>query len=314
MRHKFFKYTITTAMALLVSLPSVFAQTTGNSFGEEFFGRGLVYGVAAVIVMAFLLILRMFYTMMEIQKRQWMEAQGLDYATASEKLKEESGWGQMMKSLTAAKPISQEQDILLDHDYDGIQELDNSLPPWWVAMFYATIVFAVVYLGYYHFSGNGWSSAGEFEQEMALAQEAEIAAAAATAGAASIDLSTPSTDAGAIKAGESIFKTNCAVCHGQQGQGIGTAPNLTDEYWRNGGSFQDIYKTVFDGVPEKGMASWGPILKESKVHKVASYIKSIAGSNPPNPNPLTSRDVLYKEEAASEEAPVEDAPAAKEGE
>lgn len=313
MRHKFFKYTITTAMALLVSLPSGFAQASGNSFGENFFGKGLVYSVAAVVVIAFLLILRMFYTMMEIQKRQWMEAQGLDYTEASEKLSSESSWGQMMKSLTDAKPISQEQDILLDHDYDGIQELDNSLPPWWVAMFYMTIIFAVVYLGYYHFSGNGWSSAGEFEQEMALAEEAKIAAAASTSGGA-VDFSTASTDEGTIKAGESIFKSTCASCHGPQGQGIGTAPNLTDEYWRHGGSFKDVYATIYDGVIEKGMASWGPVLGDSKVHKVASYIKSVAGTNPPNPIPLIDRDVLYKEEVSETEAPASTEEAAPEGE
>jgi len=266
-----------------------------------------------------------------------------------------------------------EKDILLDHSYDGIQELDNDLPPWWLWMFYITIIWAVLYLIYYHVLGAGDLSAEEYMKEMnpayeeteeagfsigysspffqsekeltplrrvQLAQENEREAAIAKAErkekqaseepASLADISfneimqaamqkaspadleklknafpdiyttyqggtvaaeaeqkpqepeiEPLTDEASLASGESIFLTNCATCHGKQGEG-GIGPNMTDDYYLHGGRMADIVKTISNGVPAKGMISWRGILNEKQIREVASYLITLRGTNPPN--------------------------------
>jgi len=90
------------------------------------------------------------------------------------------------------------------------------------------------------------------------------------------------TDASNLTAGKVIFSTNCAICHGDKGQG-NIGPNLTDEYWLHGGRYPQIFKTIFNGVPDKGMLSWKKTLKPEDIRKVASFVYSLKGSNPPTP-------------------------------
>ncbi len=185
-------------------------------------------------------------------------------------------------------PIDREHEILLDHDYDGIRELDNRLPPWWVYMFYGTIVFSFFYIWFYHFSGTGKLQEEEYNHELAQA-EVMMKLAASKVDENSVTLLT---SADKLKSGEAIYISNCAPCHGKKGEG-GVGPNLADEYWIHGGSIKDIFKTVKYGVPVKGMIPWQAQLGPGQIQEVSSYIKMMKGTNPPNPK--APQGELYQE-------------------
>lgn len=187
----------------------------------------------------------------------------------------------LLKFLTRSTPIEKEEDILLDHDYDGIQELDNKLPPWWVYLFFITIIIAAVYLVRYHVVGD-WSSSQEWEEEMAAAQ-VKIDAYMAEQGDILDENSVFLVDnAEALAEGKEIFNTNCAACHKTDGGGL-IGPNLTDEYWIHGGDIKDLFTTIKYGIPEKGMISWKTQLKPEQMQAVASYILvELQGTNPPD--------------------------------
>lgn len=173
-------------------------------------------------------------------------------------------------------PIEKEQDIMLDHDYDGIHELDNSLPPWWKYGFYLTIVVAFVYIWYYHAGGNGPSSYDEYVAEVQEGEEAKAAYLAKTAN--NVDENTVvMLDATGIAAGQNIFQTVCAACHAKDGGG-GVGPNLTDEYWLHGGSLKDVFKTIKYGWPDKGMKSWKDDFSPNQIAQLACYVKSLKGA------------------------------------
>jgi cytochrome c oxidase cbb3-type subunit III len=191
------------------------------------------------------------------------------------------------------KPVSQEATIDLGHDYDGIRELDNRLPPWWLYGFYLTIVFAVIYLWRYHVSHTAPDSIQEYQLAV---QAAEIKRAEYLKKAANnVDESTVKylSAADDLAAGEKIYATTCFPCHGKAGEG-GVGPNLTDDYWLHGGSVKDIFKTIKYGVPEKGMKSWKDDYSPGQIAQLASYIKSIKGTNPPNGK--APQGPLYTEE------------------
>lgn len=181
-----------------------------------------------------------------------------------------------------SKPIEEESSILLHHDYDGIQELDNVLPPWWVNLFYVTIFFGVVYLVRYHIF-DGEDQAAEFKTEMAeakLAVEEYKKTAKDLIDANSVTLLT---DAGDIATGKKIFETNCVACHRPDGGGA-IGPNLTDKYWILGGGIKNVFHTITEGGRDgKGMVAWKGTLKPSEIQLVASYVLSLQGSNPKDP-------------------------------
>ncbi|WP_147677583.1 cbb3-type cytochrome c oxidase N-terminal domain-containing protein [Algibacter pacificus] len=184
--------------------------------------------------------------------------------------------------LLGQKPIEQESEIILDHNYDGIKELDNNLPPWWVYAFYISIVFAAVYLLKYQVF-NGPTQLDELETEIA---EAKIAIEEYKKTAKDlVDFNTVTllTDAGDLKAGKTIFETNCVACHMADGGG-GIGPNLTDKYWILGGDIKHVFKTVSEGGRSgKGMIAWKAQLKPAQIAQVSSYVLSLQGTTPANP-------------------------------
>lgn len=178
--------------------------------------------------------------------------------------------------------VKDEESILLHHDYDGIKELDNHLPPWWVNLFYLSTVFAIVYMLVYHV----WDKAPLPDQEYQIAMEKakkEVEAYQQQQGNA-IDESSAVLDLEdktALTNGKAVFDANCAACHGTAGEGT-VGPNLTDEYWLHGGSIHDVFKTIKYGIPEKGMISWQSTIKPKDMQDVSNYILSLVGTKPAN--------------------------------
>lgn len=183
--------------------------------------------------------------------------------------------------LNASVAVEKEEDILLDHNYDGIKELDNSLPPWWVGGFYVTIIFAGVYLFHYHISKTGKLMEAEYNEQMEEGAKDVAAFKKSAPDLIDEEKLVALTDAAALDEGKAIYTENCQACHGRLGEG-GMGPNLTDEYWLHKGGIKDVYRSVKLGWPEKGMKAWEQDLGAKKIHKVASYIMSLKGTNPPN--------------------------------
>lgn len=187
----------------------------------------------------------------------------------------------LMEKLNASVALEEEEAILMDHDYDGIRELDNDLPPWWKYGFYATIVFAVIYFVHFHVTHTGKSSLEEYAQEVREGDSA-VAEYKRTAKDLIDETSvTLLTDAGSLRQGKDIFTKNCTGCHGEKGEG-NIGPNFTDDYWIHGGSISNVYKSIRDGYIDKGMKAWGAEMKPSDIQLVASFIKSLRGTNPSN--------------------------------
>ena len=190
-------------------------------------------------------------------------------------------WAAMDKKFfTKAVPVEKEADVLLDHDYDGIRELDNSLPPWWKYGFYVTIGVAFVYIINFHVMGSGKNPTQEYLAEMDKARiEKEIYDAN---NKDKIDeKAVPLADANGIARGKEIFNADCWACHGKLGEG-GAGPNLTDNYWIHKGSLNDIYMSIKTGYPDKGMQSWAVKYTPKQMSEIASYITTLKGTNPPN--------------------------------
>jgi cytochrome c oxidase cbb3-type subunit 3 len=186
------------------------------------------------------------------------------------------------KKLLGQKPLEEEHEIILDHNYDGIKELDNNLPPWWLYGFYASIIFAAVYLLRFHVF-NGYTQYDELETEYA---EAKITIENYKKTAKDlVDINTVEllTDLSDLKAGQSIFETNCVACHKADGGG-GIGPNLTDKYWILGGGIKNVFKTISNGGRNgKGMIAWKTMLKPSEIAQVASYVLQFQGTTPAEP-------------------------------
>ncbi|MBK6945687.1 MAG: c-type cytochrome [Flavobacteriales bacterium] len=195
---------------------------------------------------------------------------------------EPSWWDKLMKSLTKQVEIEKEKDILLDHDYDGIRELDNVLPPWWLWLFYGCIAWAVFYLAAVHVLDILPEQTTEYNDAMAQA-EIDIAAYKATQ-TSTVDETTVemSTEAGFLAGGKENFTTFCTPCHGADAAGSenSVGPNLTDGYWLHGGGVKNVFKTIKYGVPEKGMISWKSQLQPKEISELSSYIMSLQGTGP----------------------------------
>jgi len=182
----------------------------------------------------------------------------------------------------AAATIEQEKDILLDHNYDGIQELDNSLPPWWKYGFYLTIIVGCIYIYRFHVANSGLSQQEEYIAEMQQGEEEKAAYLAHSAN--NVDENTVQLlkDPASLSEGHELFVKNCAACHLADGGGT-VGPNLTDEYWIHGGGVKEIFKSIKYGWQDKGMKSWKDDLSPKQIQLLASFIRSLKGTHPAVP-------------------------------
>lgn len=209
----------------------------------------------------------------------------------------------LSSNLTKSVPLAREEEILMDHSYDGIRELDNVLPPWWVYLFWGSIVWGFGYLFYFHISAKGDLSAAEYEKEMAAAKIAVEKYRATLSNLVDENTVELLTDEKSIEAGKAIFDKNCFTCHGMVGEGNSIGPNLTDAYWLHGGGIRNVFTTIKYGVPAKGMISWEKQLPAGDIQHVASYILSLQGSNPPNGK--APQGEMWKEEGPLGGVPAE---------
>jgi len=168
------------------------------------------------------------------------------------------------------------RDVLIEHVSDGIQEYDNPMPMWWLGILWVTVAFTIVFIPY--LSMTGWSQVGQYEDELAAADEKYGEALAAEKKKAEERLAAMAAKGGSAEdaaKGKEIFATNCVACHAADGTG-GIGPDLTDDEWIHGSSYAEVTRTVSEGVLEKGMIAWGPVLGEEKVAQVAAYVMTLS--------------------------------------
>ncbi|MBD0258637.1 MAG: c-type cytochrome [Cytophagales bacterium] len=236
----------------------------------------LFYTAAGLLIITSLLILIVLIYVLRIVRLLITAEQPATAPAASESL-----LAQLRRRFLTGdlKPIAQEQSILLDHNYDGIQELDHRMPPWLAYFFYGTVAFAIIYMASFWVLETVPTSEQEYVAEVAQA-EAQLAEYKKTV-AAGLDENTAKlvTDPKALETGKTLFAQNCQACHGGAGEG-GVGPNLTDEYWLHGGEVNEIFKTIKFGITEKGMVAWNGKLSKDQILEVSSYILSLQGSNP----------------------------------
>src|SRR5574343_593793 len=217
-------------------------------------------------------------------------------ADKNKPLAQQEAFKNWMRKLTASRSINEEKDMLLDHDYDGIKELDNVLPPWWVGLFYATVIFALVYLVRFHIVGD-YDQAQEFKNEVELAELENSKNAKAAPDDMNVDKVTLLTDAASLAKGKEIFTNACAACHKADGGGL-VGPNLTDKNWINGGGIKNVFKLISEGSKNNAtMVAWNKNLKPTEIQSVASYILSLQGTNPAGAK--AAEGEIWVEEAAT---------------
>ena len=291
----------TVMLILLLLSPSLFAQsgntaqpttatsatTVGSLSASTFYIMAVVIFLELLIILALLINIKF---LLKVEKEKVIKKVVMTEEVKRTRL---SWWDNFNK----LRPVSQEAELDLGHDYDGIRELNNRLPPWWLYGFYITIVVAFIYLWRFHISHTAPSSVEEYETAIAKA-DFEVSEYLKKKGD-NVDENTVTllTGAADIEAGKAIFTNpaNCVTCHRADGGGI-VGPNLTDDYWINGGSIKDVFKTIKYGT-NKGMRSWKDDFSPVQLAQIASYIKSINGTNPPNPK--EQQGELYKEEPAA---------------
>ena len=300
---------------MLLSGTSVFAQgttpETTATAAKTIAGMSATtfYIMAGVLFIELLIILGLLINikfLLKTEKEKFVTETATPEQVAEEKKNKLSWWDRFNK----LKPVSQEADLDLGHDYDGIRELDNRLPPWWLYGFYLTIIFAGIYLWRYHVSHTAPSSKEEYERSVAKA-EARIQEYMKKKGDA-VDENTVKLLTGAddLAAGKAIFTdpSKCVACHGVEGGGNAIGPNLTDDYWIYGGNVKDLFKTIKYGA-KNGMKSWKDDLSPKQMAQVASYIKSLRGTKPANAK--EPQGELYKEEESAPAKPTADSTANK---
>jgi len=277
---------VVTIAIMLFAGNQLFAQTTdvivphSNSIGG--LSENAVYTFITVITIELFVIGFLTFAI----KRMYDELLPEKIKEAESENKLLKWWSAMDKKIfTKAVPVEKEADVLLDHDYDGIRELDNALPPWWKYGFYVTIFVGVIYLFNFHVFGYGKNPTEEYQAEMEYARIQKENYDALNKDKID-EANVPMANAVGIAKGSEIFHNPamCWSCHGQLGEG-GAGPNLTDDYWIHKGSLNDIYKSIKTGYPDKGMQSWEKTFTPKEISYLASYIKTLRGTNPPGAQP-----------------------------
>ena len=280
--------------AILMLVTSIAMAQTPAGGGDSMFQNVWLIILGLLLVVLLLLV----FTLQKVVSMLKIEMNGGVYPTPEE---ETPFWDKVL----SLKPLSAEKEIILDHDFDGIKELNNPIPFWFNLLFGVTIVAAVAYMFVYHVFNVGDLQAKEYDNEMVQAEidkQAYIKHAGNLIDENSVVLLT---DEAKLKEGAEMFVAKCAVCHGDKGQG-NVGPNLTDEYWLHGGDIHSVFKTIKYGVPSKGMVAWQNSMNGAQIQALASYIHTLKGTNPAG-----AKEPQGEKEASVATAAVKDSTQAK---
>lgn len=280
---------------LLLAAPALFAQdATGATAKAVTTGAKTIAGMpsstfyilATVMFLELFIILALLINIKFLLKAEKDKITS-ETETAEEKANKLTWWDRF----NALRPVTEESSLDLGHDYDGIRELNNRLPGWWLYGFYGCILFAGVYLYRFHVSHTAPSSIQEYEQSVVRA-ESQLKEFIKKQGDAvdetNVKLLTGAED---LAAGKALFVKSCAACHLESGAGI-VGPNLTDDYWLHGNDIKSMFKVVRYGI--NAMPAWQTQMSNKQIAQVSSYIKTLHGTNPPNPK--APQGTLMKEE------------------
>ncbi|MFM6976712.1 MAG: cbb3-type cytochrome c oxidase N-terminal domain-containing protein [Sphingobacteriaceae bacterium] len=274
---------------LFLAIPApVLAADTTTTVSTVDWNMNLLIGAFSLTLLVLLVVSIVLLRVIRVLSHELTNPVPLAELQAQFKLKQEAKlaakktWKQLFDKWLELRPISEEKDMIMEHQFDGIAELNNPTPGWFMGLFYATIVFGVVYIFSYHVMDWGKMQEEEYTIEMKQAEIAKKAFLAKSANAVDENTVKLKTDGGSLSSGAALFKQNCVACHGDKGQGI-VGPNLTDKFWIHGGKINNVFKTIKYGVPEKGMISWEKTLTPKQIADVSNYILSLQGTNPPNP-------------------------------
>lgn len=235
-----------------------------------------IFLVVILVGMVAIYLIRILNMMSEQAEREKAQKLGVGYRAKV------SWWEKFFQKVNAWVPVEREKEIELDHNYDGIKELDNHLPPWWTWLFIGTIGFSVIYMVVFHFTDSLPLQEQEYQNELAVAEE-KVRKFRASQPQATIDESTLIyvADAAIIAKGKEVFlSNNCGSCHRNDGGGNAIGPNLTDGYWLHGGDVKNVFQTIKNGVIEKGMPAWGKAMSPQNVKDVTFFVMSLQGTSP----------------------------------
>lgn len=264
--------TSATILSLLAALPALAGPAPESApAGGPAFHVILLYLIG---VLCFVMVILVFtlYHVVNMMKR---EMHGTPVAeTAS--VTEAPFWHRVL----SLKPLANEKDLELDHDFDGIRELNNPIPAWFNVLFYGTIGIGFIYLVVYHIAGSAPLQAKEYENELLAAKAAREEYIRTAGNLVDENNVTVVNDPALLAQGQELYTAKCAVCHGDQGEGK-VGPNLTDIYWLHGGDARSIFSTIKYGVPAKGMVAWQNSLNGAQMQQLTSFILSLQGTNPP---------------------------------
>lgn len=287
---------LSTVLLLLVSA-AAFAQEEPKKAGNQELINYLIISLLILVIVAIIIILvQVLMLLRKITNPQKAAAEAKDDLRGESAPLFSARWWQRWSGFGVQ--LQDEQRILIKgHDYDGIHELDNRMPPWLAFLFQGTIAFAFIYLFIYHVFNVGDLPMAELEKETLIVDAKKAAFLEKAAAKINENSVTLLADAKTIEEGKAIFTANCVACHAADGGGT-VGPNLTDEYWIHGGGIKNIFKTIKYGVPEKGMISWEKQLNPLKMQQVSSYIVSLKGTKPATPK--APQGEVYKETAAAD--------------
>jgi len=276
-------YLRTTLFLLLTFLVKpVFAEDDHSLIApdvQNYIGYGAIMLTLLLFIAVMLVLLKTFKVLTRIVLKSEGYTDEQIEAEMRPAKKEKKPKAEVWQKLLSLRPMAEEKELLIAHDYDGIQELDNPIPAWFMYLFYATVIFAAGYLLTYHVFKVAPLQYYEYKIEMAQADIAKKIYLSKAANRVDENTVKLTKDPAVIASGQAIFKTTCVACHGEHAQG-NVGPNLTDDYWLHGGKINDLFKTIKYGVLSKGMPTWEKQLSPKQISDVANYVKSLHGTNP----------------------------------
>jgi cytochrome c oxidase cbb3-type subunit III len=274
------KYFLKISLFIFLSLQAGIVQADAPVAVSESSMSGndmlMVFIIGMLIIVMLVVAIVLFNISLALKK---MLPPKVEVDTEFQKAMDERTFWQKMAGL---RPMKYEQSMMMDHAYDGIVEINNPVPAWFMTLFYGTIVIGVVYLFTYHVVGDGQIMTAEYKEQMAEGEAIKDAFMKKFAKSINENNVTVLKDAKAIEDGKKLYTQNCVACHAADGGG-GVGPNLTDEYWLHGGNVKSIYHTISEGVAEKGMISWKKSLNPLQIQQITSYIFTMKGKKAANP-------------------------------